>query len=177
MDSKKPEKNNEKVEKVVKPKVAAGGPTEIFVKNIAKGTTEKNLREQFEKFGTLVKCKLNMRNGKSIGTAYVEYEDPTEALEGLQGSNSKRLGSKKIWCEFTDVKGNADGSAPATDTVFCGNIGFYTEEKTICDFFADVGKIIDIVFAVNEDGTNRGFAHLQFENPEQAAAAVKKNGQ
>ena len=55
----------------------------MFVKNIAKGATEQNLRQLFEKFGTLAKCKLNMRNGKPIGTGYVEYEDPLDAILGL----------------------------------------------------------------------------------------------
>ena len=101
---KKQEKIEEKEEKVVvaaKPKPVPGNPTEMFVKNIAKGTTEQNLRQLFEKFGTLAKCKLNMRNGKPIGTGYVEYEDPSDAVSGLQGCNGKRLGSKKLWCEFT----------------------------------------------------------------------------
>ena len=113
-----------------------------------------------------MKCKLNTRNGKSIGTGYVEYEDHEDALKGLQGCNGKRLGSKQIWCEFTG--GQAKGKTPvaATDLVFCGNIGFYTSEQAICDFFADVGTILDINFATNEDGTNRGFCHLQFETPE-----------
>ena len=55
----------------------------------------------FEKFGPLVKCKLNMRNGQSAGTAFVEYEDAGDALSGLKSCNGKRLEDKKIWCEFS----------------------------------------------------------------------------
>jgi len=103
-----------------------------------------------------------------IGTGYVEYEEPADAVLGLQGCNGKRLGIKKLWCEFTQVaaKGKDKPEVVSSDTVFCGNIGFYTEEQAICDFFADIGTVVDIVFAYNEDGTTRGFCHIQFESPE-----------
>ena len=65
----------------------------------------------------------------------------------------------------------------SSDTVFCGNIG-QTTEQAIRDLFANVGTIVDIIFAKHKDGKNKGFCHLVFDSPESAAAAVqKKNGQ
>ena len=53
----------------------------MFVKNIDKGTTEKELRLLFEEFGPLAKCKMNKdKKGMRIGTAYVEYDNPVDAV-------------------------------------------------------------------------------------------------
>ena len=48
----------------------------------------------FEKSGPVVKCKLNMRNGQSAGTAFVEYEEAGDALDGHKACNGKRLDNK-----------------------------------------------------------------------------------
>ena len=135
------------------------------------------MRLLFEEFGPLAKCKMNKdKKGMRIGTAYVEYDNPVDAVLGMKNCNGKTVGSKKLACEFTGTDTKGKQLAGRTDTVFCGNINFYTKARAIREFFKDIGPIVEITFAKNKDGTGKGFCHLQFETPKEAIAAVAKDG-
>lgn len=123
-----------------------------------------------------------MRAGQPAGTAFIEYTTPADAAKAQAASNGAELDGRQIWAEFSGQstgRGNnqSTGVAGESDTLFCGNISFYTEEQTIKDFFQDVGTVTDVRFAMGEDGRRRGFCHIQFAAPAEAAEAVKKTGQ
>ena len=102
--------NSKAVKEEEKPEVAADGPTELFVKSLSYNTTEDSLRGHFEQFGTLTKCKLNMRAGQPSGTGFVEYESPADAAKALEASNGAYLDDRQMWCEFSGQqtgRGNA----------------------------------------------------------------------
>jgi nucleolin len=95
------------------------------------------------------------------------------------------LQGRTISVEFSGQKpggdsrgpGPASGQSGVSSTVFCGNIGFYTEEQTIRDFFGKCGTVNQVRIAMGEDGRARGFCHIEFADPEGAAEAMKLNGQ
>lgn len=91
------------------------------------------------------------------------------------------LDGRPLWCEFSQKSGgtgqNSSAAPGESDTLFVGNVGFYTEEQAIRDFFASSGNVMEVRFATNpEDGRRKGFCHVQFETPAQAAEALKCNG-
>lgn len=156
------------------------GPLELFVKGLDFGTDENGLRNHFEQFGELTKCKLIMKQGRSAGIAFIEYTNSGDAAKAQSESNQCTLDGRQIWVDFSGQSrpqgGGPGGPVGQSDTIFCGNISFHTEEQTLKDFFSDVGTVTEVRFATGEDGRRRGFCHIQFETPEEAAEAVKKTG-
>ena len=126
-----------------------------------------------------------MSNGQSKGIAFVEYAKSSDAAKALEESNGIDLHGRTISVEYSGQKPGGDGAqggrpsgqAGAATTVFCGNIGFYTEEQTIRDFFGRAGTVNQVRIAIGEDGRARGFAHIEFADPAHAEAAMKFNGQ
>ena len=157
---------------------ADDGPLELFVKGLDYNTDEHGLRGHFEQFGELTKCKLIMKQGRSAGIAFIEYTNPSDAAKAQAESNQCSLDGRQIWVDFSGQSRpqGQNGAAGQSDTIFCGNISFNTEEQTLKDFFSDVGTVTEVRFATGEDGRRRGFCHIQFETPEEAVEAVKKTG-
>merc|ERR1711957_1082170 len=67
----------------------------------------------------------------------------------------------------------------ASTTVFCGNLGFRTSEETIRNFFEQCGAVAQVRIAKDpETDRAKGFCHVEFESPDDAAKAVESlNGQ
>jgi len=55
------------------------------------------------------------------------------------------------------------GAAAESNTVFCGNMSFYTTEDTVREFFGYVGTVTAVRIASDpETGKPKGFAHVEF---------------
>uniref|UniRef100_A0A7S3HVP9 RRM domain-containing protein n=1 Tax=Favella ehrenbergii TaxID=182087 RepID=A0A7S3HVP9_9SPIT len=166
-------------------------PCELFVGNVSFNTTEDAIRDYFSSFGELVKCKLIMsHNGRSKGLAFVEFSSNADAQKAITESNGAELDGRPLKVEFSGQKQmrapreRNDGpsfrdSAPAGEStsVFCGNLGFYTEENAIWDFFGQVGNVKGVRIAMGHDGRARGFCHVEFETPADAQKAMELQGQ
>jgi nucleolin len=157
---------------------------ELFIKSLAFAVDQDALHNHFAQFGEITKCKLIMSNGQSKGIGFVEYANSADAAKALAESNGIDLMGRTISVEYSGQKPNRDdagsrpsGQAGVSSTVFCGNIGFHTQEQTIRDFFSQAGNITAVRIAMGEDGRARGFCHIEFETPEGAAEAMKLNGQ
>lgn len=110
----------------------------------------------------------------------MEYETHEAAQKALDGENGATHCGREITCEFSGNKPQPDGPTSAapgeSNCVFCGNIGFYTTEETIREFFSQAGTVTACRIAVGEDGRARGFCHVEFETPAMAVEAMKLNG-
>ena len=70
----------------------------IFVGALPHNIEERELSEQFEKFGTVASCKVitDKFTGRGKGFAFVEMENETEANNAISGLNGMELHGKKI---------------------------------------------------------------------------------
>merc|ERR1712160_5417 len=65
------------------------------------------------------------------------------------------------------------GAAGESNTVFCGNMGYRTEEWAVKEFFAAAGEVTRVRIAMDrETDRPKGFAHIEFADPAAAAKAV-----
>lgn len=69
------------------------GMMNIYVGNLAAGTTEQELREAFEKFGEVDSAKIIKDNftGKSRGFGFVVMPSQEQAQAAIEGLNGKEL--------------------------------------------------------------------------------------
>lgn len=70
----------------------------ILVRNLARNTTEEELRALFAKFGTLQSCSLvlDKETGESKGFAFVEMPKVGEAKVAIKSLNGLELDDSKI---------------------------------------------------------------------------------
>lgn len=70
----------------------------ILVRNLARSTTEEELRELFEAYGSVQSCSLVIDpvSGTSKGFGFVEMPKVGEAKAALKNLNNKMEGGNKI---------------------------------------------------------------------------------
>jgi len=128
----------------------------------------------------MTKCKLLSANGRSRGIAFVEYESNAEAVAAVEAENGNTHCGRQIAVELSGDKpgpGGSTSAAPGDSTcLFCGNMSFYSTEDTIREFFSQAGNVTAVRIALGEDGRAKGFCHVEFSTPAEAAEAIKLNG-
>ena len=69
----------------------------VFIKNISPEMTTEDLRQLFEKYGTIKDIRLvTYRNGHSKGCAYVEFKDEEMAKEAVKQADGLLVGDRNI---------------------------------------------------------------------------------
>jgi RNA recognition motif-containing protein len=70
----------------------------MYVSNLSFHTTDSNLRELFEKFGTVSSAKVitDRESGRSRGFGFVEMDTEKEARAAIQGLNNKEIEGRAI---------------------------------------------------------------------------------
>jgi len=57
------------------------------------------------------------------------------------------------------------------DTLYVGNLPYNAEAEEIRELFQPYGRVVDVRIRYRDDGTNAGYAHVQFEKLDDAIAA------
>lgn len=70
----------------------------LLVRNLARSTTEAELKEMFEAFGRVQSCNLVMdqKTGSSKGFGFVEMPKPGEAKAAMKNLNGKDVAGNRI---------------------------------------------------------------------------------
>jgi len=70
----------------------------MYVSNLSFHTTDENLRELFQKFGTVSSAKVitDRESGRSRGFGFVEMSAEKEAREAIQALNNKEIEGRAI---------------------------------------------------------------------------------
>ncbi|MCB0602624.1 MAG: RNA-binding protein [Saprospiraceae bacterium] len=70
----------------------------IFVGKLNYATSEDELRQAFEAYGSVSSCKIIMDRftGRSKGFAFVEMDDNAEATAAIEALNNTLLGGRAI---------------------------------------------------------------------------------
>lgn len=92
----------------------------IFIGNLSKETTVKELEEKFSSFGTINSCKIikDVMSGESKGFGFVEMPDSGEANKAMHELNSIELDGKKIVVNEARPKSSNRSSAPRSSSGF-----------------------------------------------------------
>lgn len=89
----------------------------LLVRNLARSTTEAELRTMFEAHGTVQACNLVMdkESGKSKGFGFVEMPKQGEAKAATKSLNGKEIAGNKIRVKKAESKSNTgNGRAKAS---------------------------------------------------------------
>ena len=141
--------------------------TQILIKNLPESATEELLQKNFEKFGKIIKIKIEQdMEGKPTGNAIIDFETKQEKDLALNSNEEFELEGKKIEIKDPINEGR---------TLFVGNIPYSSTKEDIVDFFSDCGKVNVKFFTINQKF--KGYAHVTFQDENAVDNALKKNGE
>ena len=85
----------------------------LLIRNLARSTTEKVLREMFDAFGAVQSCTLVMdkKTGTSKGFGFVEMPNPGEAKAAMKTLNGNEVDGSRIRVKKAYTGGQTDGEA------------------------------------------------------------------
>lgn len=74
----------------------------LLIRNLARATTEEDLRASFEVIGAVQSCNLvlDKKTGGSKGFAFVEMPRPGEAKAAIKLLNGKEMDGNKIRVKY-----------------------------------------------------------------------------
>ena len=78
----------------------------LLLRNLARTTTEKELRTLFEAFGAVQSCSLvlDKKSGDSKGFAFVEMPRRGDAKAAIKRMNGKEIDGNKIRVKYANVE-------------------------------------------------------------------------
>ena len=140
---------------------------EILVKNIPEEATEDDLQKNLEKYGKILNIKMDKdKDGKSLGTAIIQFETKQEKDDILNSNEEILLEGKRL-----EIKDSINNQR----RLFVGNVPYTSNEQDLINFFSDCGKVYVKCFYINNKF--KGYAHVTFEDDNAVEQALKKNGQ
>jgi len=88
----------------------------ILIRDLARTTTEQEIREMFEAYGSVQSCSLvlDKETGASKGFGFVEMPKPGEANAAIKSLNGKQVAGNKIRVKKAEpalAKGKTGGAA------------------------------------------------------------------
>ncbi len=91
----------------------------ILVRNLARSTTETQLRELFEAYGTVQSCTLviDKKLGNSKGFGFVEIPKPGDAKAAIKNLNYKEVGGNKIRVKHVATERSDDAKTEGPSSV------------------------------------------------------------
>ncbi|KAL5638483.1 hypothetical protein ACGC1H_005238 [Rhizoctonia solani] len=153
---------------------ATGPPTaSLYVGELDPSVSEAMLFEIFNMIGPVASIRIcrDTVTRRSLGYAYVNYlnaADGERALDQLNYSIIKNRPCHIKWsqCDST-FRESGQGS------IFVRNLDEAIDNKALHDTFAAFGNILSCKVAIDENGTSRGYAYVDYETAESAEVAVK----
>jgi RNA recognition motif-containing protein len=84
----------------------------LLIRNLARTTTEQEVRAMFEVHGSVQSCNLVMdsKTGSSKGFGFVEMPKPGEAKAAIKVLNGKDIGGSKIRVKKQEPKQELDAT-------------------------------------------------------------------
>ena len=78
----------------------------ILIRNLDRVTTEEELKDLFQEFGSVQSCNLviDRESGVSKGFGFIEMPKPGEAKVAIKNLNNKTIGSNKIRVKKAEQK-------------------------------------------------------------------------
>jgi polyadenylate-binding protein len=164
------------------PSLRKSGLGNIFVKNLDPDIDNKTLFDTFSLFGNILSCKVATdKNRKSLGYGFVHYESEEAAKAAIAKVNGKVLGSidgkvisgfKIIVTPFKSKRERGELQVQFTN-VYLKNIPIECTEADLRARVESFGEVTSLHMPMDAEKKFRGFAFVNFKDPNDAANAVE----
>jgi polyadenylate-binding protein len=158
------------------PSLRKSGVGNVFIKNLDKTIDNKAMYDTFSAFGNILSCKVATdETGNSKGYGFVHFETEEAANKSIDKVNGMLLNGKKVYVgKFIPRKEREKElgeKAKRFTNVYVKNFNDDVTDEQLCTMFEKYGRITSHRVMISDDGKNKGFGFVAFEDPEAAERA------
>ncbi|KAK1403874.1 Polyadenylate-binding protein [Heracleum sosnowskyi] len=158
------------------PSMRKCGFANVFIKNLDKSIDNKALQDTFASFGTVLSCKVALdSSGKSRGFGFVQFDQEEAAQYAIKQLNGMLMNDKQVYVGLfirKQDRSRASDSQKFTN-VYVKNLPDTVSDEEFRNMFEKFGLITSAVVMKDADGKSRCFGFVNFQNFDNAAAAVE----
>jgi len=166
----------------IRGRLARGFPAEekrkVYVRNLPRGISERELREEVERLtGPVDSVNLGTK-GDFCFVTYVNFLQAERALQVFNQSSIRGQALRAEPAKQRDTRGDASVAGPAaggSTSLHVRNLSRSTTRDTLMAHFAECGKIREVRVPAGRDGdANAGYGFVEFEDADTAAKALQR---
>jgi polyadenylate-binding protein len=157
------------------PSSRKSGAGNVFIKNLDHDIDNKALYDTFSQFGPIRSCKIALDDkGEPRGYGFVHFETDEAALLAIEKVDGMLIKDKKVFVGLFQRR--AERLGPNFETkftnIFVKNLDENVDDAKFVEMFSKFGKITSSALMKGDEGKNKGFGFINFEDTDEAKAAV-----
>jgi len=148
-------------------------PISLYVGDLHEDVEEAALFNIFKQVGPVQSIKVCRDNQtrKSLGYAYVNYENHADAQQAMDEFNYDQLMGRSMrimWCQR-----DASSRKCSKSNVVVKGLPKHIDSKQLHDLFKGFGEILSSKVCCNREGVSKGYAFVHYKSQQSAEQAIK----